>query len=134
MIELQNSGNAQRLAGVVLTPQGRTSAALVSNQLANMRIAYLPQGVAEASWVQNVMARIRALPITPSEVRDRAAEVGTRVGTFAAAIRGALVSARAAVPGILDSLLIWLTEFGSRLTTPIIIIGDPFNPAAGKGA
>ena len=125
MVELSNTGNTQRLADVVLTPQGRTSAALVSNQLAAQRMALLPRGVEEASWVQSVMTRIRALPITPSEVRARAAELGTKVGTLAAAIRGALVSARAAVPGVLDTILIWLTEFGSRLTTPIIIIGDP---------
>jgi hypothetical protein len=131
MNELTNTGAAQRLAGVVLTPQGRTSAGLVSNQLAAQRMALLPRGVEQAGWVQSIMARIRAVPITPQEVRQRAVELSTRVSAFAAAVRAALTGARAAAPGVLNLLLVWLTQFGSRLTTPIILIGDPFGTAKG---
>jgi hypothetical protein len=133
MLELESQGAGQRLAGIFLTPQGRTSAALVSNQLAQKEIELLPQEVAQLNWVQSTLSRIRDLPISPEEVRARAGEMATKVSTFAAGVRGALVGARAAVPSALDALLIWLTEFGSRLTSPFIVIGHPFD-RTGEGA
>ncbi len=133
MIELGNTQNAQRLAGLVTTPQGRTTAALMSNQLASQRMALLPQGVAQTNWVQSIMGRIQGLPITPQEVRARAVELSTKVGTFAAGVRGALVAARTAAPAVLESLLMWLTAFGSRLVTPLIFIG-PLPGSSGKEA
>jgi len=128
MMELGKTGNAQRLAGYVFTPAGRTSGALLSNQLTSQRAALLPQGVEQTNWVRAIVARIRDLPITPSEVRARAGELGMKVGTFAAGVRGALVAARVAAPPLIESLLVFLVRFGSNLTSPLIVIGDPFHP------
>jgi len=128
MHELGKTGNAQRLAGYVFTPAGRSSGALLSNQLSSQRAALLPQGVEQTNWVRAIVARIRDLPITPAEVRARAGELGVKVSTFAAGVRGAFVAARVAAPPLIESLLVFLVRFGSRLTTPILVIGDPFHP------
>jgi hypothetical protein len=122
MIELDLTGNSQRLNGVALSPQARSTAGLASNQLRNLNMNLIPPGMNQG-WVQSVMGRIRMLPVTLPECRDRAMELAAKLGAFGAGVRAAMMSAGAAASSALTLFLEWLAAIGSKLTTPLLFIG-----------
>jgi RHS repeat-associated protein len=123
VIELSNTGNAGRLGGVPLDT-GRDAARLASTQLNQMRLSLVPKEI--ASGFQSTMDRIRQLPVTLSELRDRAKEVGSAVGAAFTALRSAAAAGgRSAAARFFGTALEFLGAFGSRLVTPFIFIG-PF--------
>jgi hypothetical protein len=123
VVELSNTGNAGRLSGVPLDT-GRDVARLASTQLNQMRLSLVPNAI--ASGFQSTMDRIRQLPVTLSELRDRAKDIGAAVGSAFTALRTAASTAgRSAASRFFGAALEFLGAFGSRLVTPLIFIG-PF--------
>jgi hypothetical protein len=109
IIEIANTGNTTRLQGVPLN-QSRDAAGLVSNQLRQMNMNLVPQGLAQGN---NLLDRIRQLPTTLSEAKDQVRQIAVMVSSVASA---AASSARSAASRALSALTEVLIGFGSRFT------------------
>jgi hypothetical protein len=123
-----------RFQGVVvgqggLGPEiGRTSQALVSNQLTAMARQLEERGIeprlipSTQSAAQSVMASIRQLPLDGREAGQKlaAAIASIRLLVHQTAVRAAVIG-RARLVAVMLGIEEALVAFGSRLTTPILI-------------
>jgi hypothetical protein len=134
IVEITNSGNANRLSEVVITETGRDEAALAETQLAKQGVQMLPNAIANG---RNLLQQISRLPLNAQEAEEMLKDIATKgsagIASIATAARAGGVVARSWVSAAVDSVGVFLVEFGSRLATPIIIIG-PMPGSSGKGA
>jgi hypothetical protein len=107
---------------------GRTSQALVSNQLTAMARQLEERGIeprlipSTQSAAQSVMASIRQLPLDGREAGQKlaAAIASIRLLVHQTAVRAAVIG-RARLVAVMLGIEEALVAFGSRLTTPILI-------------
>lgn len=110
IIEIGNTGNSTRLQGVPLN-LGRDQAGLVSNQLRQMNLNLVPQGISQGS---SLIDRIKQLPITSNEAKEQIKTIALWVsGTIATARRALQTAATRAFSATMELL----TAFGSRFTS-----------------
>jgi hypothetical protein len=125
IIEIAQTRNTARLEGVPLN-QSRDAAGLVSNQLRQMNMNVVPQGLAQGS--RGLMERIRILPTTLEEARDQIRQIASMIGTMAAAAaRAATSAASRAVTAVTEMLISWSSRF-SVFLPPIplkLVYPDP---------
>lgn len=133
IIEISNTKNTTRLQGVPLN-QGRDAANLASNQLRQMNQNLVPQGLAQSSG--NVLERIKTMPTTINEARDKIREIARMVATTAAAYASmARRAAQSAASRAFNATMEFLVAFGSRFNVFIPPIEtDQLNSMSGKSS
>jgi hypothetical protein len=127
IIEIAQTRNTARLEGVPLN-QSRDVAGLVSNQLRQMNMNLVPQGLDQGS--RGLMARIRILPTTLTQARDEIRQIASMIGTMAAtAARAATLAASRAVTAVTEMLISWSSRFSVFLPpTPIELLYEFSHP------
>lgn len=132
IIEIGNTRNTTRLQGVPLN-QGRDAANLASNQLRQMNQNLVPQGLARSN---DVLSRIRELPTTINEARDKIREIARMVATTAAGyMAAARRAAQSATTRAFNATMEFLVAFGSRFSVFLPPIEtDQLNSMSGKSS
>ena len=134
VVEITNSGNANRLANVVIRETGREEAFLMEQQLAKQGVQMLPNSISNG---RNLMAQIARMPINSEDAKNLLREIATKgsaaVATVTGAVRTGGAVARSWISVAAESVGTFLVAFGSRLIMiPIIII--PLTPGSDKEA
>lgn len=129
IVEITNSGNANRLSGIVLTETGREEAFLVENQLARRGVQLLPNAVSNGRLLIQQIARF---PINTDQAKTLLQDIATKgsmaTTTAVSAARAAGPAARSWAATAAESIGTFLVAFGSRVISVPLIIG----PMPGK--
>jgi hypothetical protein len=115
IVEIAQTRNYNRLAGTPLR-QSRDAAGLVSNQLRQMNMSLIPQGIAQTT---NLLERIKQLPTTLNEAKDSVVRLTAMVASSAAGMaRAAGPAASRAITAALEALI----ALGSRMVfVPLLL-------------
>jgi hypothetical protein len=122
LVEIANSGNANRLAGQVITETGRDAQFLAENQLAQRGLNLMPNALAQG---RVMLQRIATLPINADEAKDMLKDIAVKgaAGMTAAynAVRGAGTAARAWAQVAFETTGRFLVAFGAKLVFVALI-------------
>jgi hypothetical protein len=116
IVEIANSGNANRLSSVVITETGRDAPFLASNQLQQRGLSLLPNALGQG---RVLLQRISTLPMNADEAEDMLKDLVQKgaVGMTAAynAVRAGGTAARSLARQAFETTGRFLAAFGARL-------------------
>lgn len=127
IIEISNSGSADRLKGMVFSETGREAEHLAANQLQQRGVSLLPNAVSQG---QSLMQQISKLPINAAQASQQLKELATKGAAGMASAVQALRMAGPVATSAARTAAITVVEYfialGCNLTTiPLIIRPEP---------
>lgn len=122
IVEINNSGSANRLSSVLITETGRDAEALAEAQLQRRGVSMLPNAIGQG---RALMQRIAQLPLNSEQAKEMIKDVATKgaAGMTAAynMVRAAGTAGRAAARTAFQITGEFLAAFGARLVTIMLV-------------